>query len=371
MNPVNSASSRPTDIPRESHVLPAVQQSSTNDSQGASGFFGQHQVRISELSKPLVLKCLWDNAKGGGAAYCNIKNPAILMSMRLLPEMDIKVAEQHIQNAQSKNLPLSFDYLDTKPLKINITGNDLDTQSYDYYHGDGSAKRAIEKAIALDCKEKHPEEFYEDAIFGYSGIRGNINTKKSGDLKQIYVPIHFIPDSGLYDLSLDGYPFHIEGTKDKIIEFLDKYNRFHFTAKSIEKKEQSKARVSMNIKLCLDDCDLPKNAGKMQENLGSEAAKQPEEIKSRKFDSTINKIRNELKRLNENETDIGTALSKNNFEVCSGPINLLHNIKKDQKIQIEFDRFESSNSPARLQINSTGSQVKFKDLSEALKVLFK
>ncbi|WP_353623116.1 ankyrin repeat domain-containing protein, partial [Salinisphaera sp. G21_0] len=284
--------------------------------------------------------------------------------------------------------------------------------------------------LAKDFFDKIIEGSHEDAIFGYSGIRGNRNTKNPKDLKQIYVPVQFIPGSGLYDLSLEGYPFHIEGTKGKIIEFLGKHDEYHFTVKSIEKKEQSKARVSVNIKLCLDDCDLPKmvrnffvapikdtfgqiplefiggifehadlqgllkkisdavntskeklqeklqeevvkNAGKMQENLGSEAAKQPEEIKSRKFDSTINKIRNELKRLNENETDIGTALSENNFEVCSGPIHLLYNIKNDQKIQIEFDRFESSNSPARLQINSTGSQVKFKDLSEALKVLFK
>ncbi|WP_353620192.1 ankyrin repeat domain-containing protein, partial [Thalassotalea sp. G20_0] len=265
--------------------------------------------------------------------------------------------------------------------------------------------------LAKDFVVKIIKGSYEDAIFGYSGIRENRNTKNPKDLKQIYVPVHFIPDFELNNLSLDRYPFHIEGTKGKIIEFLGKYDKCHFTVKSIDKKEQSKARVSVNVKLCLDDCDLPKmvrnvfvapikvtfgqipldfiggiiehpdlqgllkkisdavntskeklqeklkeevvkNAGEMQENLGSEAAKQPEEIKSRKFDSTINKICNELKRLNENETDIGTALSKNNFEVCSGPIHLLHNIKNDQKIQIEFDRFESSNSPARLQINS-------------------
>lgn len=70
------------------------------------------------------------------------------------------------------------------------------------------------------------------------------------------------------------------------------------------------------------------------------------------------------------ETGMNEELSKYNFSVCSGPINLLQNIKKDQRIQIEFNRFESSKSPARLQINSIGSQVEFKDLSKALKVLF-
>ncbi len=158
MHPVNPASSHVNNIPRESQVLPAVQQSS-NGSQGASAFLGQHHVSISEISKPLVLKCLWDNAKGEGVAFANINNPAILMAMRILPEMDIKVAEQHIQNAQSKNLLLSFDYLDTRPLKIDITGDNLNTQSYDHYHGEGCAKMAIEKAKEL-ANKSHPEERY-------------------------------------------------------------------------------------------------------------------------------------------------------------------------------------------------------------------
>ncbi|WP_146000112.1 ankyrin repeat domain-containing protein, partial [Endozoicomonas acroporae] len=287
--------------------------------------------------------------------------------------------------------------------------------------------------LAKDFVDKIIKGSHEDAIFGYSGIRGNLNTINPEDLKQIYAPVQFIPGFELNNnLSLDGYPFHIEGTKGKIIEFLDKYERFHFTAKSIDKKEQSKARVGVNIKLCLADCDLRKmvrnffvapikdtfglipldfiegiiehanlqgllkiisdavntskkklqeelqkelqkevvnTAEKMQKNLSSEVAEQPEKIASKKFDIVINKIRNELKRLNKTD-DIDTSLSKNNFKVCSGPINLLHNIKNGQKIKIEFDRFESLNSPARLQINSTGSQVEFKDLSEALKMIF-
>ncbi|WP_163388111.1 ankyrin repeat domain-containing protein, partial [Endozoicomonas acroporae] len=288
--------------------------------------------------------------------------------------------------------------------------------------------------LAKDFVDKIIKGSHEDAIFGYSGIRDNLNTINPKGLKQIYTPVQFEPGFELNNnLSLEGYPFYIEGTKRKIIEFLDKYERFHFTAKSIDKKEQSKARVSVNIKLCLIDCNLPKmvcnffvapikdtfglipldfiegiiehailqgslkiisdalntskkklqeelqkelqkevvnTAEKMQKNLSSEVAEQPEKIASKKFDSVINRIRNELKSLNETD-DIDTSLSKNNFEVCSGPINLLHNIKSGQKIQIEFDRFESSNSPARLQINSTGSQVEFKDLSEALKMIFK
>ncbi|MGI2030355.1 ankyrin repeat domain-containing protein, partial [Endozoicomonas acroporae] len=289
--------------------------------------------------------------------------------------------------------------------------------------------------LAKDFVDKIIKGSHEDAIFGYSGIRDNLNTVNPKGLKQIYTPVQFEPGFELNNnLSLEGYPFYIEGTKRKIIEFLDKYERFHFTAKSIDKKEQSKARVSVNIKLCVLDCDLPENlpkkmvrklfvaaiqdasgvpipldfieeiiehvdlqsllkkipdavniikkilqeelqeeavntAEEMQENLSSETAEQLKKTASKKIKSVIDKIRNELKRLNENY-DIDTLLSKNNFKVCSGPINLLHNIKKDQKIHIEFDRLESSNSPARLQINSTGNQVKFKDLSQALKTIF-
>ncbi|WBA79898.1 ankyrin repeat domain-containing protein [Endozoicomonas sp. GU-1] len=293
--------------------------------------------------------------------------------------------------------------------------------------------------LAKDFFGKIIKGSHEDAIFGYSGIRGNPNSTNPEDWKQIYTPIQFKPGFELNNnLPLDGYPFHIEGTKDKIIEFLNKYERLHFTAKSIDKKEQSQARVSVNIKLRLDDCDLVKmvrkffvaaiidaisietfgipldfidigaiiehadlqgllkeisdavnttkkilqeelqkelqkevvnTAEKIQENISSAAEEQPEKIASEKFDSVINKIRNELKRLNETD-DIDTLLLEKNFKVCSGPINLLHNIKSDQKIQIEFDRFESSDSPDRLQINSTGSRVEFKDLSAALKIIF-
>ncbi|MBO9494019.1 ankyrin repeat domain-containing protein [Thalassotalea sp. G20_0] len=298
--------------------------------------------------------------------------------------------------------------------------------------------------LAKDFFGKIIKDSHEDAIFGYSGIRENLYTINPKDLTQIYVPIQFMPEfkPENNNLSLNGYPFHIEGTKGKIIEFLDKYKRFHFTAKSIDKKELSKARVSVNIKLCLVDFNMSKmvrkfiataikdafgipipldfidiegiiaiiehvnlkdlvneisdavnttmkilqeelqkepqkelqkevvnTSEKMLKNLSSAAEEQPEKIASKKIDSVINKILNELKRLNETD-DIDTSLSKNNFKVCSGPINLLHNIKSGQKIQIEFDRFESSDSPARLQINSTGSQVEFKDLSEALKMIF-
>ena len=265
----------------------------------------------------------------------------------------------------------------------------------------------------------------EDAIFGYSGIRGNPNTRNHEDLKKIYVPVQFINSSHQTDLPLAGYPFHIEGTKNKIIEFLHKYAKkgFHFTAKSIDQNEQSGTRVIVNIKLCLDNLDLTNivreffaapikttigqipldligkfiehpdfqdllkkicdvvNTDGLKEKLQKEVVKiakenqenlsEKESRKSKKisFESIINNIRNQLEMLSI--TDINEALSKNNFSFCSGPIDLLHNIKKDQKIQIEFDRFESSKSPARLQINSTGSLVDFKDLSEALKVIFK
>ncbi|WP_257293857.1 hypothetical protein [Endozoicomonas sp. YOMI1] len=79
-----------------------------------------------------------------------------------------------------------------------------------------------------------------------------------------------------------------------------------------------------------------------------------------------NSVENFIEKINTNfKKKMGKKdkIEENNFSFCSGPIDLLTNIRKDQKIQIEFDRNESNKSKARLQISSTGSQDGF-DRSE-------
>lgn len=136
---------------------PAIQNSIENNFQGASSNFSRHKVSISDLSKPLVLKYLWDNAQGEGPAYKD--NPGVSATMRFLPEMDIEAAQQYIQEALSNNKRLYFETLNGKPLKIDITDNVLCTLSYNNCHGDGTASRAIEMVRQHSLRKNYLEEF--------------------------------------------------------------------------------------------------------------------------------------------------------------------------------------------------------------------
>ncbi|WP_257293858.1 hypothetical protein [Endozoicomonas sp. YOMI1] len=76
-------------------------------------------------------------------------------------------------------------------------------------------------------------------------------------------------------MPLDGYPFHIQGTKKEITDFLDEYAKkgFYFNAKSIN---QSAPKVVVNIKLCLIEYnpkDIVKNFFKdiVKETIGKTA----------------------------------------------------------------------------------------------------
>lgn len=125
---------------------PAVPQSSGGSCEASSSFV-QHQVSIAGLSKALVLKCLWDSAKGEGVAFKDI--PSVRLAMGMLPDMDIKVAEQHCLTSLSYVVPLSFDYVATKPIKTDIGGCSIDTRTYDRYNGVGYGRRAIERAVVI------------------------------------------------------------------------------------------------------------------------------------------------------------------------------------------------------------------------------
>lgn len=131
---------------RSSPALPP----SSDGSCEASSSFVQHQVSIAGLSKALVLKCLWDSAKGEGVAFKNV--PSARLTMGMLSEMDIKVAKQHCLASQYYVVPLSFDYVALKPIKTDIGGSSIDTRTYDRYHGNGCARRAIARAVMISME---------------------------------------------------------------------------------------------------------------------------------------------------------------------------------------------------------------------------
>lgn len=136
-----------------------TQQPSSSDFQAASGSFAQRKVvDISGLSKPLVLKYLWDNAQGEGPRSEH-ESLQRLASMFRFSKMSIKKAEQHIQRCQSEGRPLKFDVLAGKSLRVDISRNQMNTDFYDDTHGPGAAETAISKARNSISEENFPDEF--------------------------------------------------------------------------------------------------------------------------------------------------------------------------------------------------------------------
>ena len=121
-----------------------------------------------------------------------------------------------------------------------------------------------------------------------------------------------------------------------------------------------------NVKKTLQELVL-ETAGGIHKQAGDKASKKPEKVVQKSLREFIDKI---------DTTNLEETLSKkdnieeNKFSFLSGHIDLLTKIKDDQKIHIAFDRLESNESPARLQLSSTDGRVYFENISKALKVLF-
>lgn len=135
----------------ETQQIPKMQ--STEDSlKPSSSEFAQHKISIAGISKPILLKCLWDNASSMGPAFC--ANHSVAVATALTPKLDIKVFEKEIQERLHDKRSLNFDYFYFITLKVDISGDDLITKVYDSHHGIGSAKRAVEMARTKTNEEK-------------------------------------------------------------------------------------------------------------------------------------------------------------------------------------------------------------------------
>ena len=193
---MNPSSSLPGRISPQQRPFPTMPQASESGSHEAPSSFAQHQVSISGLSKALVLKCLWDNGEGAGEAL--EASPDAQMNTSIRQKMDIKVAEQHIQESRSSTRSLWFDYFESRPIKTDIGGEYIDTEIYDKIHGDDSGKRAIERAVEmtreLEFKEKNSEQYQRLNLFlnNHSGLEELTNDQLlalacyvSGDIESI------------------------------------------------------------------------------------------------------------------------------------------------------------------------------------------
>lgn len=114
---------------------------SNNSRQGDYAVFAEREVSIEGLSKALVLKSLYDYACGHGRALEEAPPELGLFVMR--KPMDIKVAQRTIEEYKRDGRKLWFDYVNSKPIKTNISENTIDATSYDNNHGLGAANDAI------------------------------------------------------------------------------------------------------------------------------------------------------------------------------------------------------------------------------------
>lgn len=138
-----------------------IEQSYNNGSGEALSPFAQHQISIAGLNKALVLKCLWDNASGAGKFLEAL--PLARLTMSVLDNMDIKVAEQLVQKSLSTKRPLDFDYVENKPIKTDIGSDFINSISYDHHHGVDSCRRAIQRAVAI-AREPGPGERSDQSL---------------------------------------------------------------------------------------------------------------------------------------------------------------------------------------------------------------
>ena len=146
-----------------------MEQPNNNGSGEALSPFAQHQISIAGLNKALVLKCLWDNASGAGKLLDAL--PIIRLTMSVLDNMDIKVAEQEVQKSLSRKKPLDFDYFEDKPIKSDISSEFINPKQYDAYNGDGSCRRAIQRAIAMTI-ESDPWERSDQSLNDPQQVEG-------------------------------------------------------------------------------------------------------------------------------------------------------------------------------------------------------
>jgi hypothetical protein len=87
---------------------------------------------ISNLSKPAVLAALFNDAKPLGMGIIHYKRDHI---------MDESEAAQLLESQTY------FDYLEGRVMKVDLSGNELRTSSYNRDNGENAAENAITRAL--------------------------------------------------------------------------------------------------------------------------------------------------------------------------------------------------------------------------------
>lgn len=96
------------------------------------------KVNISGLDKAAVLAALYNNARplGMGFLHARVEPMTVPEAQKLLEEGD--------DLTQMFGNILYFDYVHGRPLKVDISGDELSPHLYDRDQGQGACQRAIE-----------------------------------------------------------------------------------------------------------------------------------------------------------------------------------------------------------------------------------
>jgi hypothetical protein len=89
-------------------------------------------INISGLNKAKVLATLWNNSKMQGMSFLGNNRSNHMTEQDAIHFL-----------AETK----SFDYLNGRVMKIDLSGDELDPRLYDRDNGEGAALRAIESIL--------------------------------------------------------------------------------------------------------------------------------------------------------------------------------------------------------------------------------
>ncbi len=103
------------------------------------------KINIKGLEKWEVFKALYDNAQPLGMGW-----------LQFVPG---NISEEEAKQAVEQYI--YFDYYRGRVMKVDITGDELDTARYDYDNGTGAAEQALQPLFDATAKKKKAPNFWQ------------------------------------------------------------------------------------------------------------------------------------------------------------------------------------------------------------------
>lgn len=151
------------------------------------------EIKLQWLDKAVVLAALYNASKPQGMGFFQYD----------LTPMSVKEARNLLKRCTN------FDYLKGRVMKINLSGDTLDTWLYDRDNGDGAAKEAIDSALGHqdvnnpEIQGKHQQATKESA----TDLESHLDDKSSLWTKDGMTVLH---------LGLDGFAKNLRSKIDTV-----------------------------------------------------------------------------------------------------------------------------------------------------------